>query len=290
MKELLLHYYPESPYAPMIQRAIGIKGASYRQVLPSPNSPLVLLLEHGPMLQYGADFYLGNDLAFAALERALPKPSLFPNGNQGMPRALGVWAERQLTFAAEFVASSVDLECSPDVPSLGQLMDDKPDALARAQSLGQIQAGLGLVADQIADGRSFLQGPDPGLADLQAALAPAFAIRMTGHSDEIFEGFDTCRAWEERLKRLEVYPTGDAQLEVALEKAGESDHRSSLCTDLPGIELDDAVALQCRRSGQTLISGAFSGAGADRFQINFELAGVSIRLNAPRAEFLVIRP
>ena len=66
--DLVLHHYPESPYAEKVRRILGFKGLAWKSVtipmmMPKPD---LLALTGGyrktPVLQIGADVYCDTDL------------------------------------------------------------------------------------------------------------------------------------------------------------------------------------------------------------------------------------
>lgn len=89
-----------------------------------------------PRLNWADTQVTGAAAVLLALEAGVPTPSLFPNGNIGMPLALLHWRAHMASIA----------------PS----------------SAGILQANAELVARQMADGRPYLQGNAPGLADICA--------------------------------------------------------------------------------------------------------------------------
>lgn len=117
----------------MMRKLLALKGLAYGIGAPTG------LGGPGPetaWLQWGRRIFAGPVLAAVAIEAAAATPTLFPNGNQGMPLALLLWS----AAAA-------------------------PRALANADSR---RAHSALIARQLVDGRAFLQGPHAGLADAAA--------------------------------------------------------------------------------------------------------------------------
>ncbi len=106
----------------------------------------------------------GMAAALLVLEASAPTPSLFPNGNIGMPLALLHWRSSMMN------TSPADTDI--------------------------IQSNAELVARQISDGRDFLQGNEPGLADLCSAswLIPRRAALTPDHP---------LVSWLQRMIRLE---------------------------------------------------------------------------------------
>ena len=106
---------------------------------------------------------LGLHACILAIEALKPKPSLFPNGNIGMPVALIHWYRS---------------------------MTDKQSA-----SPANILANTELIMRQMQDGRPFLQGELPGLADIVSA---AWLIPQRKHLPTDHAAF----VWLDRMEEL----------------------------------------------------------------------------------------
>ncbi len=105
MAEIILHHYPESPFAEKIRAILGFKRLSYRSVsipmmLPKPD---VIALTGGyrrtPILQIGSDIYCDTALIVDVLERIQPEPTLCPQAHIASAGILAAWAD-QYWFAA----------------------------------------------------------------------------------------------------------------------------------------------------------------------------------------------
>lgn len=105
----------------------------------------------------------GLSACILAIEALKPEPSLFPNGNIGMPVALIHWFQ---SLTAQTSASSANI-------------------LANAE----------LIMRQMHDGRPFLQGKLPGLADIVSA---AWLIPQREH----LPADHSALPWIERMERL----------------------------------------------------------------------------------------
>lgn len=93
--------------------------------------------ETSPSIKWPGSQVVGAAAICLLLEAAVPEPSLFPNGNIGMPVALLHWLQSMKK--------------------------------ATAQNEETLKANAFLIARQLEDGRPFLQGSSPGLADICAA-------------------------------------------------------------------------------------------------------------------------
>jgi len=173
--------------AERISLALAIKGLSFR------TSSLTKLNEketgHSnfiklgfPLLLIGKQGASGWVAALDLLEKARPEPSLFPNGNCGMPIALSFWSDHAAIKISE------NRNFSPYAE---------------------------LISRQIADGRRFLQGDAPGLADIESliavsgaakedlpALVSSWRKRMTGLKNSVSSHPMETRKAEQQLQDL----------------------------------------------------------------------------------------
>ncbi len=144
----------------LLTSACALKQLSYHKMTPKPEDPATMEWDGGRASGLAA--------ILLVLESAAPTPSLFPNGNVGMPLALLHWRAKMIQTTA-----------------------DTPDS---------IHANAALVSRQMNDGRTFLQGNAAGLADLCAAswLIPR---RSSLACDPALDG------WLDRMTKLGQKPS-----------------------------------------------------------------------------------
>ncbi|WP_426132722.1 glutathione S-transferase family protein [Pseudomonas sp. PWP3-1b2] len=117
MSELILHHYPQSPFAEKARLLLGFKGLSWRSVpvppmLPKPDlTALTGGYRKTPVLQVGADIYCDTALIARRLEQEKAAPALFPRGQEFTTQAFAAWADSvvfhhavSLVFQPESVA------------------------------------------------------------------------------------------------------------------------------------------------------------------------------------------
>jgi glutathione S-transferase len=211
MAELVLHHFDWSPYAEKVRVLLGIKGLAWRSVqipmvMPKPDlTALTGGYRKTPVLQIGADVYCDSSLIALQLERLQPEPTFFPDGGPGFALALSAWAGRFFDAAA-----SLAMGLNDELPS--DLMQDRRDFFshldfasfrARAPHLfGQVVAHADLVERQLADGRDFLLGSRPGLADATAYYVLWMARGFVGAMGEVLLPFARVARWEERVRAI----------------------------------------------------------------------------------------
>ncbi len=142
----------------IVRVAAAIKGCSLSPLIVP--EPLEELAEVTIIISVSGVYAAGPVAALDALEAWRPEPTLFPNGNRGMPLALVPWA----------VQSAIG---------------------------GGHRAAQALIDRQLADGRTFLQGGSPGLAD-----AASFAALGGGQIK--VSGAPLVAAWFNRMRALVI--------------------------------------------------------------------------------------
>lgn len=123
---------------------------------------------------------VGESACTILIEDTVPNPSLFPNGNKGMPMALASWRDK--------------------------VARGKGDSFFKAQAL--------LVMRQMVGERPFLQGPHMGLADIQAG-SWVLLEGIYNHVDTI----DGVAEWAERLSPYLLSQGDNDLLNVAIPKS-----------------------------------------------------------------------
>jgi glutathione S-transferase len=207
MAELVLHHYDISPYAEKIRLVMGLKQLSWRSVqipivMPKPDlTALTGGFRLTPVLQVGADIYCDTKVIARRLERERPTPTLFPAGHAASNRALGFWGETLFMdvvligfgmglFPADFVADRQKM-----IPGG---INEAAIRAAIPSKTDEVRAKVLLLDEQLADGRRFLLGDAPSLADL-SAYHPLWALRTFAPSPQLFAQLRAVPAWMERI-------------------------------------------------------------------------------------------
>ncbi len=213
MADIILHHYDTSPYSEKVRLGLGLKGLAWVSVelpviMPKPN---LTVLTGGyrktPVLQIGADIYCDSELIMRELERRHPSPSFYPAG-RGAADALA-WCAEKTTFSP---AAGILFAKKPEMLPEGFLEDRAkfagrnidPIAMMAAvpNLLDQLRAHFDWLDQMLADGRSFLQGPAAGLADL-AAYHPVWFLRQNfGSAAAPLDGFPRLLTWADCIAAI----------------------------------------------------------------------------------------
>ncbi len=213
MAELILHHYDISPYAEKIRLIMGLKKLAWRSVqipvvMPKPDlTALTGGYRLTPVLQIGADIYCDTRTIARRLERERPTPSLFPPAAAAINRGLAFWGE---TVFTDLVTLGFGMGIFPP-----EFIDDRRkmvpgginEAAIRAavpSKTDEVRAKLTLLEAQLADGRTFLLGDQPSLADL-SVYHPLWALQTFPASEPLFA---QCRAVPPWMARIAAFGHG----------------------------------------------------------------------------------
>jgi glutathione S-transferase len=290
---IILHHYDESPFTQKALRMLGIKGLGWRSVVTPmlPPKDDLLALTGGyrgtPVMQIGADVYIDTQLIARELERRWPTPSLFPNGNRGLPLALVKWSDAffrsSLVIALALLLPQWPEEFRRDRQQLFPDIDfDKvPNDLGHAKS--QFRAHAWLLEQQLADGRAFLAGAQAGLADVQAQ--PFIWMARGAFADvaaDLLEGLPHLPGWYERVSAI-----GDGQRTVITAQEALQEARSAQPGAPALIDARDAQGLQAGYVVDVMPDD--TRRGAVRGAVHVATANeIAIRREHPRAGEVIV--
>jgi glutathione S-transferase len=299
MNDLILHHYPESPFAEKIRLLLGHKQLAWRSVIiPAvmPKPDLVALTggyRRTPVLQLGADIYCDTALIARVIDRLHPGAPIFPDASALSDLSLAQFADQHLFAAAVAYAfqpaglASV-LQGMSDQQVQALIEDRKsfrkggnaprlplPDAVALLNAvLPRLQA-------QLADGRHFLEGAAPRISDF-SVYHPLWFIERAGPLATILDPYPALRGWIGRMKAIghgSPVPLDSAEaLRIAREAtpaivAGRSRR------DSDGVGVGDQVCIAATDYGVDPVNGELVDADVD---------AVAIRRNDPAAGDLVV--
>lgn len=303
MTDILLHHYDNSPFSEKIRICLGIKGLSWGAVdqpviMPKPDLvPLTGGYRRIPVMQIGADIYCDSVLIARELERRFPAPSLFPAGDFGLGHALSYWTDRAVFQAAVAVifgnlGAHVPADFIKDRQALtGQPFDPARMAAVVPHMEAQLRAHVALLDEQLADGRAFLTGAKPGLADANGYFNLWFVRAAFPPAASLYQDYAAVTAWFDRVAaighgdRRAVSP-GQA-LEIARlaepQKAGFAANDASYAGKLVIAAADDY--------GRDPITGVLFGSSVHHVAIQREHEDLGeIVVHVPRIGFVISFP
>lgn len=215
MTEPILHHYEISPFSEKVRLIFGLKGIAWAsviipQTLPKPDyTALTGGYRRTPSLQIGADIYCDTRLIAEELEHRYPLPSLFPGGGDGLHRAVEAWAEAVLFWPAARATVGVNAahmlpDFHADRAAMRGLPPPTPDRVRAAGLLAQAQLPpqIAWIAAMLADGRLYLLGDQPGLADFSVYHCLWFLDRLPHKLTPELIAAPAINAWMTRIAAI----------------------------------------------------------------------------------------
>jgi glutathione S-transferase len=300
MSEVILHQYDSSPFSEKVRICFGIKGLSWCAVdqpviMPKPDLiPLTGGYRRIPVLQSGADIYCDSALIVRELDRRFPDVPLYPKGGEGLANAVEQWSDKGL-FQSAVVAifGSIGEGVDPDFIKDREALSGQPFNVAAMKAMApfaltQVEAHAALLAQQLADGRAFLGGAMPCLADA-AAYYNFWFVRTfcPGLADRFGDvpGFDH---WYDRVAAIghgtrDTMSSAEA-LKVA--SAAQPDNIGSLPRDAALV--GKMVALAATDYGRDPIVGKFAGSTLFSLSVARDIPGLGhVNVHVPRLGYSV---
>ena len=251
MSELILHHYPNSPFAEKIRLLLGHKKLVWRSVIipmimPKPDlMPLTGGYRRTPVLQVGADVYCDTALIARVLERLHPAPAVHSDLTGLSDKALAHFADQHMFAAAVAYAmqpaglATMFADKSPE--ELAAFAEDRKDFRKGGASLRMplpdawlmLLSLLPRIDAQLADGRRFLSGEAARISDF-SVYHPLWFIERAGTVASIFEPYPHLRGW---MGRMAAIGHGEPQAMSAAQALDVA--RAATPTMLPGRSLRD---------------------------------------------------
>lgn len=303
MSELILHHYVGSPFSEKVRLILGFKGLPWRSVIvPSiMPKPDVVALTGGyrrtPFMQIGADIYCDTALMCRVIDALKPEPPLYPMATAGIADIVAQWADTTLFWTA--VPFTLQPAGAPHV-----LKDATPEMLKafgadraamnpnmRRATVTDGAAALGTYLARIehllADGRPFLLGALPSIADFAAAQSVWF-IHLAPPVAAVLEAYPTVEAWYQRVRAFGQGTFTKMKSAEAIEVAAGSTPVGLTFTAEPGLALGDDVTVTPTDYALDTVAGRLVGLSTREVVIarTDERAG-TVHVHFPRIAFQI---
>jgi glutathione S-transferase len=301
MAGIILHHYGTSPFSEKVRIAFGIKGIAWDSVtvpamMPKPDLlPLTGGYRKTPVMQIGADIYCDTQIILREIERRHPTPSLFHGLAKGLAEGVAFWADHQLFNACVAVAFGIMGEQMPDAfledraKFSGRSIDRAKLKQQAAMMTGPLRAHLGWVEQALSDGRSFLFGDAPSLADL-AVYHGVWFVRDRAKS-EVLADYTALNAWADRMKAFGhgTRSNIEAKDALAIAKAAEPAAISGVAANALGLQAGAMVSVTPDDSGRDPTIGELIALDAQSVTIRRETPETGIvHVHFPRAGFFLV--
>lgn len=308
MSELILHHYPQSPFAEKARLMLGFKGLSWRSVMIPPVMPKpdLTALTGGyrrtPVLQIGADIYCDTALMARRLEREKATPALFPNGLEAVAAELAQFADQVLFqhgvainfqpqgLAARFAGMPEEVVKGFVADRQALFAGGSASRLDTRVALSQWPALLGRLEQQLARGKEFLLGDAPCIADF-AHYHPLWFVASNAAVAEALTPYAAVRSW---LKRIEDIGHGanskltpEEAIQIARESKPESCNTEGFVSPA-GLKPGQSVQVSAVDYGTDPVAGELVHEDAEEIVIRREdeRAGL-VQVHFPRYGFRV---
>jgi len=229
---LILHHYDFSNFAEKARLMLGFKGLAWRGVeippiAPKPKlTPLTGGYRRTPVLQDGADIWCDTNLIARELERRVATPSFYPAATAGADEALTRWAEQQFMRPSALYVSGINADHMPeglheDRARLHGLPPPSIEAVRAAaiRNLHLVKPQIKWLADMLADGRPYLLGAVPCIADFAAYHVVWFYRGRHIDCRSVFDPHPKLIAWRDRMATIGHGTRSDIDADVALAEA-----------------------------------------------------------------------
>ncbi len=214
-KTLILHQYDFSSFAEKARSMMGFKGLTWRAVetppiAPKPKlTPLTGGYRRAPVLQDGADVWCDTKLIARELERRVPQPALFPAKTAGTGDVIAWWAEQQFMRPMALYVSGINADHMPeglhaDRAQVHGVPLPSVDAVRKAASrnLQIVRPQLKWIADMLADGRPYLLGDAPCIADFSTYSVVWFLGARPIDCRQELNPYPSLLAWRDRMAAI----------------------------------------------------------------------------------------
>ena len=215
MSNLILHHYDFSNFAEKARLMMGFKGLVWRGVeippiAPKPKlTPLTGGYRRTPVLQDGADVWCDTRLIARELERRVPSPTFFPQRMSGAAEAIAWWAEQQFMRPVALYVSGINADHMPeglhaDRATLHGLPQPSIEAVRKAatRNLHLVRPQIRWIAGMLADGRDWLLGDTPCIADFAAYHVVWFFRGRHIDCRHELAAYPRLLAWRDRMARI----------------------------------------------------------------------------------------
>jgi glutathione S-transferase len=302
MQQLILHHYPNSPFAEKIRLILGFKKLQWGSVI-IPNmmpKPDVVALTGGyrktPFMQIGADIYCDTALIADVIESLRPSPSLYPAQVAAASRLLAQWADSTLFWTAiPYAMQPAGLaHMFAGVPpeTIKAFGDDRAVFRANMPQMrpAEAQAALTIYLRRLEDmlgSKSFFFGDSPSIADFSIYHCLWFVSRA-GPVAQIFEPFSGLQRWRESVSALGhgSFDKLDSAEALRIAHAATADTSPGVRPDHHGIAVGEKVVVAATDTGVDPVEGNLYAAGDDRISICREDSRVGrVVVHFPRLGF-----
>ena len=305
MSELILHHYDTSPFAEKVRMVLGYKRLHWRSVkipIVAPKPDLVALTggyRRTPVLQIGADIYCDSALICRTLDRLQPAPPLYPD-DQPLAESVSAWIDSAMFWTVMPVAfqpaALAQIFVGVPADDAQRFAADRAAfttgmrRVTRVDAMPQFATYFGRFERQLADGRGFLFGDAPTIADFSLAHNVWFVWRLPALA-HLLAPYERVGAWCARMRAFGHGTHENLEAIDALRLAAEGEPTAPASFDNDaGFERGEPVTVAAIDYGTDPVAGSLIALTRDEIALRREdeRAGAVV-VHFPRIGFQVRR-
>jgi glutathione S-transferase len=308
MSDLILHHYPNSPFAEKIRAVLGYKQLAWQGVhipmmMPKPD---VVALTGGhrrtPLLQRGADVFCDTAIICEEIDHLKPEPTLYPKGQEGLTRIVAQWAD-DLVFGPAMAynfqpSGAAEMFAGADPEWVKAFVEDRKamrggaPRMLPADATPTYQSYLRRLSSQL-ESHPFVLGEQPSLADFAAYHPVWFTMFRTPSLAGLLDATPRVREWAQRMAAFGNGQETRIESSQALDIARQSQPRDlsgEAFVDHHGIARGETVSIKAVSFGLEVSVGELVAATKTRYVIRHtdERAG-TVQVHFPRVGFVMSR-
>lgn len=308
MSELILHHYPQSPFAEKARLLLGFKGLSWRSVhiapvMPKPDlMPLTGGYRKTPVLQVGADIYCDTALIARRLEQEKAAPALFPQALELVTQGFAAWADSVVfshAVALVFQPESLAVKFAKVPPQMIEVLVADRSKLFSGGTAARVQldqanhqwpAIVSRIDQQLQhQAGDFLFG-EPSIADFSLAH-PLWFLKGSSVTAPLVDAYPAVAAWLDRVLSFGHGTATQMSAEQALEVARNATPAilpEEIFEDLNGFKVGQQVTICATDYGTDPVAGELLFAGREELILRRtdERAG-TVHVHFPRMGFRI---
>ena len=303
MTDLILHHYAGSPFSEKVRLILGFKRMAWRSVivpaiLPKPD---VMALTGGyrrtPFMQIGADIYCDTALMCRVIDTLNPEPPLYPASTSGVSEIIAQWADTTLFWIAvpytmqpagiAHILAGASPEALKAFGADRAAMSPNLRRATLADGGAQLHTYLARLEHLLDDGRPFLLGALPSIADFSAAQS-IWYIRRAPPVAVLLDAYPRLNAWYEKVHAFgqgQYTPMTSAE---AIAVAAQGMTAATSFRAEPGLAEGDEVTVTPTDYAHDPVAGRLVGLSASEVVIarSDERAG-TVHVHFPRIAFQI---
>ena len=250
-----------------------------------------------PVLQIGAEIYCDTNRIARELELRHPQPSLFPDGHSGLAIAASAWSNTAFFNPGAGLSMAVNTEIPEpilqDRKNFFNFMDFDRMKEEIPHMYTQLLAHMELVEEQLADGRAYFTGDEPGWLDINDYFVVWMARNNVPPVNELLAPYKHMQQWESRMQALGHGERSELDASAAIELALSTEPlpgRGVDASDPLALDEGDSVIVEPDDYGKEPVAGELITLNRNEVSIrrSDERAG-DLNVHFPRSGYRITR-